>query len=135
MGDIQPRLQAALRSFYEKENERLYLSTINGHLEVYLTSSASPLFIKDIETNTSLNYSLNDLVLYDLKHYLFSCSDNSNISVFDLGKKKKKKTTKELSFFNYYKAKFQMLTVLYDQDKNEVIKNSKKLMESIYSME
>ena len=107
--------------FYEKEKERLYLSTINGHLEVYLTSSASPLFIKDIETNTSLNYSLNDLVLYDLKHYLFSCSDNGNISVFDLGKSGQEKTTKELSFFNYYKAKFQMLTVLYDQDKNEVI--------------
>ena len=107
--------------FYEKEKERLYLSTINGHLEVYLTSSASPLFIKDIETNTSLNYSLNDLVLYELKHYLFSCSDNGNISVFDLGKSGQEKTTKELSFFNYYNSKFQMLTVLYDQDKNEVI--------------
>ena len=107
--------------FYEKENERLYLSTINGHLEVYLTSSACPLFIKDIETNISLNYSLNDLYLYNLKHYLFSCSDNGNISVFDLGKSGQEKMTKELSFFNYYNAKFQMLTVLYDPDKNEVI--------------
>ena len=109
------------RLFYEKENERLYLSTINGHLEVYLTSSASPLFIKDVETNTSLNYSLNDLVLYNIKHYLFSCSDNGNISVFDLGKSGQEKTTKELSFFNYFNAKFQMLTILYDPDKNEVI--------------
>ena len=107
--------------FYEKENERLYLSTINGHLEVYLTSSASPLFITDVETNLSLNYSLNDLVLYNIKHYLFSCSDNGIVSVFDLGKSGQEKTTKELSFFNYYNTKFQMLTVLYDQDKNEVI--------------
>ena len=107
--------------FYEKENERLYLSTINGHLEVYMTSSASPLFITDVETNLSLNYSLNDLVLYNIKHYLFSCSDNGNISVFDLGKAGQEKTTKELSFFNYYNTKFQMLTVLYDTDKNEVI--------------
>ena len=106
---------------YEKENERLYLSTINGHLEVYLTSSASPLFITDVSTNMSLNYSLNDLVLYNIKHYLFSCSDNGYISVFDLGKSGQEKTTKELSFFNYYNTKFQMLTALYDQDKNEVI--------------
>ena len=107
--------------YYERENERLYLSTINGHLEVYLTSSASPYFITDVETNLSLNYSLNDLVLYNIKHYLFSCSDNGIISVFDLGKSGKEKTTKELSFFNYYNAKFQILTVLYDPDKNEVI--------------
>ena len=109
------------RLFYEKENERLYLTTLNGHLEVYLTSSASPLFVTDIKTNLSLNYSLNDIVLYNIKHYLFSCSDNGNISVFDIGKSGKEKTTKELSFFNYYGAKFQMLTILYDPDKNEVI--------------
>ena len=107
--------------FYEKDKERLYLSSINGHLEVYLTSSASPLFMVDIETNLSLNYSLNDLFLYDIKHYLFSCSDNGNVSVFDLGKSGQEKTTKELSFFNYYNAKFRMLTILYDPDKNEVI--------------
>ena len=107
--------------YYEQENERLYLSTINGHLEVYLTSSSSPSFVTDIITNTSMNYSLNDLVPYMLKHYLFSCSDKGNISVFDLGKPGQEKTTKELSFFNYYGAKFQMKTIIYDSDTNEVI--------------
>ena len=58
--------------YYEKENERLYLSTINGHLEVYLISNSTPLFVKDIITNTSENYSLNDLIPYKNKHYLFS---------------------------------------------------------------
>jgi hypothetical protein len=37
--------------YYEIENERLYLSTINGHLEVYLTSSSSPSFVTDIITD------------------------------------------------------------------------------------
>ena len=107
--------------YYEKENERLYLSTINGKLEVYLTSDTFPLFIKDIITNTSENYSLNDLYPFLLKHYLFSCSDNGNISVFDLGKKGQEKTTKELSFFNYYGAKFEIKTIIYDYDTNQII--------------
>ena len=107
--------------YYEQENERLYLSTINGHLEVYTTSSSSPSFITDIITDSSMNYSLNDLVPYNLKHYLFSCSDKGFISVFDLGKKGQEKITKELSFFNYYGAKFQMKTIVYDPDNNEVI--------------
>ena len=107
--------------YYEIENERLYLSTINGHLEVYLTSSPSPSFVTDIITDSSMNYSLNDLVPYMLKHYLFSCSDKGFISVFDLGKKGQEKITKELSFFNYYGAKFQMKTIIYDPDTNEVI--------------
>ena len=107
--------------YYEKENERLYLSTINGHLEVYLTSSSSPTFVKDIITNTSFNYALNDLVPYMLKHYLFSCSDKGNISVFDLGKSGQEKTTKELSYFNYYDAKFQMKSIIYDSDTNQII--------------
>ena len=107
--------------YYEKENERLYLSTINGHLEVYLTSSSSPKFVKDIITNTSFNYALNDLVPYMLKHYLFSCSDKGNISVFDLGKSGQEKTTKELSYFNYYDAKFQMKSIIYDSDTNQII--------------
>lgn len=71
-----------------------------------------PSFVKDIVTNTSKNFALNDLVPYMIKHYLFSCSDNGNISVFDLGKSGQKKITKELSFFNYYGAKFQMKTII-----------------------
>ena len=107
--------------YYEKENERLYLSTINGHLEVYLTSNSSPSFVKDIITNLSENYSLNDLFPYMIKHYLFSCSDNGNISVFDLGKPEQEKITKELSFFNYYGEKFEIKTIIYDSDTNQVI--------------
>ena len=107
--------------YYEKENERLYLSTINGHLEVYLTSNTFPLFVKDIITNISENYSLNDLYPFVLKHYLFSCSDNGNISVFDLGKKGQEKTTKELSFFNYYGGKFEIKSIIFDYDINQII--------------
>ena len=110
-----------IKLYYEKENERLYLSTINGHLEVYLTSNSSPIFIKDIVTTTSENYSLNDLTPFMLKHYLFSCSDNGNISVFDLGKSGQEKITKELSYFNYYGAKFQIKTIIYDYEENQVI--------------
>ena len=107
--------------YFEKENERLYLSTINGHLEVYLTSTSFPSFVKEIVTNLSENYALNDLVPYMIKHYLFSCSDNGNISVFDLGKSGQEKISKELSFFNYFGAKFQMKTIIYDSDTNQVI--------------
>ena len=107
--------------YYEKDCERLYLSTNNGHLEVYLTSASSVTFVKDIICNTSFNYCLNDLVPYTIKHYLFSCSDKGNISVFDLGKQGQEKTTKELSYFNYYDSKFQMKTIIYNPDTNEII--------------
>ena len=106
--------------YYEKENERLYLSTINGHLEVYLTFT-SPLFVAEIITNTSENSPLNDLIPYTIKHYLFSCSDKGNISVFDLGKSGQEKITKELSFFNYYGAKFQIKSIVYESETNQVI--------------
>ena len=107
--------------YYEKENERIYLSTSNGHLEVYLTSNLTPTFIKDVITTNNNKCSLNDLTPYNMKHYLFSCSDIGNISVFDLGKHGQEKTTKELSYFNYYEKKFKIKTIIYDSDLNQVI--------------
>ena len=106
--------------YFDKKNERIYLSTYNGHLEVYLTSTEIASFITDINTSNN-KYSLNDLYPYETKNYLFSCSDLGNISVFDLCKPGQEKTTKELSYFNYYEAKFKIKSILYDPETNEVI--------------
>ena len=106
--------------FFDKTNERIYLSTYNGHLEVFLTSTEVASFIVDVETSNN-KYSLNDLYHYNTKHYLFSCSDFGNISVFDLGKPGQEKTTKELSYFDYYNSKIKIKTVIYDPDTNQVI--------------
>ena len=105
---------------HDKPNERLYLSTYNGHLEVYLTSTEVASFISDVDTSNN-KYALNDLFPYNIKNYLFSCSDYGNISVFDLGKPGQEKTTKELSYFDYYNSKFKIKSVLYDPDNNQVI--------------
>ena len=107
--------------FFDKPNERIYLSTYNGYLEVYLTSTEIASFIVDVNTSNNNKYSLNDLYPYNIKNYLFSCSDFGNISVFDLGKPGQEKTTKELSYFDYYNSKFKIKTVLYDSDTNQVI--------------
>ena len=106
--------------FFDKTNERIYLSTENGHLEVFLTSTEVASFIVDVETSNN-KYSLNDLYHYNTKHYLFSCSDFGNISVFDLGKPGQEKTTKELSYFDYYNSKIKIKSVIYDPDTNQVI--------------
>ena len=106
--------------FFDKTNERIYLSTYNGHLEVFLTSTEVASFIVDVETSNN-KYSLNDLYHYNTKHYLFSCSDFGNISVFDLGKPGQEKTTKELSYFDYYNSKIKIKSVIYDPDTNQVI--------------
>ena len=106
--------------YFDKPNERLYLSTYNGHLEAYLTSTEIASFVTDIDTSNN-KYSLNDFYPYNIKNYLFSCSDYGNISVFDLGKPGQEKTTKELSYFDYYNSKFKIKTVLYDPDTNQVI--------------
>ena len=106
--------------YFDKKNERIYLSTYNGHLEVYLTSTEIASFISDVNTSNH-KYSLNDLYPYDIKNYLFSCSDLGNISVFDLCKPGQEKTTKELSYFNYYDSKFKIKSAIYDPETNEVI--------------
>ena len=56
--------------FFDKPNERLYLSTYNGHLEVYLTSTEIASFISDVDTSNN-KYALNDLFPYNIKNYLF----------------------------------------------------------------
>ena len=94
---------------FDKKNERIYLSTYNGHLEVYLISTELATFVSEINTSNH-KYCLNDLYPYAIKNYLFACSDLGNVSVFDLGKPGQEKTTKELSFFNYYDAKFKIKT-------------------------
>ena len=106
--------------YFDKPNERIYIATYNGHLEVYLTSTEVASFIVDIDTSNN-KYSLNDLYPYNIKNYLFSCSDYGNISVFDLGKPGQEKTTKELSYFDYYNSKFKIKSVIYDSDTNQVI--------------
>ena len=106
--------------YFDKKNERIYLSTFNGHFEVYLISTELATFITEINTSNH-KYCLNDLYPYAIKNYLFSCSDLGNVSVFDLGKPGQEKTTKELSYFNYYGAKFKIKSILYDSDTNQVI--------------
>ena len=106
--------------FFDKQNERIYLSTYSGHLETYLTSTEIASFIVDIDTSNN-KYSINDLYPYNIKNYLFGCSDYGNISVFDLGKPGQEKTTKELSYFDYYNSKFKIKSVIYDPDTNQVI--------------
>ena len=106
--------------YFDKTNERIYLTTYHGHLEVYLTSTEIASFITDVDTSNN-KYQLNDLFPYNIKNYLFSCSDYGNISVFDLGKPGQEKTTKELSYFDYYNSKFKIKTVLYDSETNQVI--------------
>ena len=106
--------------YFDKNNERIYLSTYNGHLEVFLISTEFATFITEINTSNN-KYTLNDLYPYEIKNYLFSCSDLGNISVFDLGKPGQEKTTKELSYFNYYESKFKVKSILYDSDTNQVI--------------
>ena len=106
--------------YFDKKNERIYLSTYNGHFEVYLISTELATFITEINTSNH-KYCLNDLYPYAIKNYLFSCSDLGNVSVFDLGKPGQEKTTKELSYFNYYGAKFKIKSILYDSDTNQVI--------------
>ena len=106
--------------FHDKSNNRIYLSTYDGHLEVFVTFAEITSFIVNIYTSNH-KYTLNDLTCYNIKNYLFSCSDNGNISVFDLGKQGQEKTTKELSYFNYYDAKIKIKSVIYDSDTNQVI--------------
>ena len=106
--------------YFDKKNERIYLSTYNGHLDVFLISTEFATFISEINTSNH-KYCLNDLYPYAIKNYLFSCSDLGNVSVFDLGKPGQEKTTKELSYFNYYESKFKIKSVVYDSDSNQVI--------------
>ena len=106
--------------YFDKRNERIYLTTYNGHLEAYLISTELATFVTEIDTSNN-KYTLNDLYPYEIKNYLFSCSDLGNISVFDLCKPGQEKTTKELSYFNYYDAKFKIKSILYDADTNQVI--------------
>lgn len=117
---VRESTSSYVRMFFDKENERLYLSTWAGNVEVYVTSTYPPTFVKET-FSTSEKYPLNDFAFYPLKHYLFSCSDSGLVSVFDLGKPGQEKTTKELSYFDYYEAKIKLKAVLYDMDNNDVL--------------
>ena len=67
--------------YFDKKNERIYLSTYNGHLEVFLISTELATFV--IEINTSNNkYTLNDLYPYEIKNYLFSCFSYTSSLLF-----------------------------------------------------
>ena len=108
-----------LRLFLDSPNDRLYLSTSQGHLEVFQTSTKTPTFIKDVAS--SQNLPINDIFCTRGKNLLFGCSDGGFVHVFDLGKPGQEKTTKEISYFDYFETKVKLKSILWEKERNFVV--------------
>ena len=102
--------------FFDKENERIFLTNEIGQVLIYLTNEEIPSCVKIVQT-----HSKNVIRGFDIslkKFYIFTSTMKGDISILDLGNIGREKYIEELSYFG---AESQLRLVRYNEENNELL--------------
>ena len=119
LNEKNPTIKEYIKLELDKINNRLFCATSDRRIEIYLTNENPPVFVNNIET--SCKGRLTDFIINYTKNYLFCVDSKGNISVIDFNKPGKEKLGKEISTFNYYDKKVNFTSIIYYEQRNELI--------------
>ena len=102
--------------FFDKANERIFLTNEIGQVLIYLTNEEIPSLVKIIQTHSKNVIRGLDINLK--KYYIFTSSMKGDISILDLGNPGREKFIEELSYFG---AESQLRLVRYNEENNELL--------------
>ena len=83
--------------YFDKPNERIFLTNEAGILSVFMTNTFPPTLINVIQTNST--HCIRGLDIEFTKQYIFTGTNKGDISILDLGAPGKEKLIKEISYF------------------------------------
>ena len=103
--------------FFDRANERIFLTNEIGQVLIYLTDNGEmPTFVKTVQTHSKNVIRGLDISLK--KYYIFTSSMKGDISILDLGNTGREKFVEEIS---YLSAKSQLRLIRYNEENNELI--------------
>ena len=103
--------------FFDKENERIFLTNEIGQVMVYITGNEEiPTLVKIIQTH-SKNV-IRGLDVSIKKCYIFTSSMKGDISILDMGTPGREKFIEEIS---YLSAESQLRLIRYNEENNELL--------------
>ena len=115
--------------FFDKENERIFLTNEIGQLFIYITDNEKPNLVKIIQTHTK--NSIRGIDVIPKKYFLFTASIKGDISVFDLGFSGKEKFIEEISYFG---ADVQFRIIRYNEENSELYTGDQKGKITVFSL-
>jgi WD40 repeat protein len=119
LNEKNPIIKEYIKLELDKINHRLFCATSDRRIEIYLTNENPPVLVCNIET--SCQGRLNDFIINYTKSFLFCVDSKGNISIVDFNKPGKEKLGKEISTFNYYGKKINFTSIIYYEQRNELI--------------
>jgi hypothetical protein len=115
--------------YFDKKNERVFLTNETGMVSIFLTNSTSPIIVNMVQTHT-LN-TIRGLEIHLFKRYLFTATNKGDISILDLGMPGKEKFIKE---FSYFGGNVEIRIVRYNEENNELITGDQQGRITIWSL-
>ena len=115
--------------YFDKKNNRIFLTNTIGNLYIYLTEIKIPSLVNIIQTHTQDTIRGFDIQLK--KNYIFTATNKGNISVLDLGIPGKEKLIKEISYFG---GEIQIRIIRYKEENNELITGDQNGKITIWSL-
>ncbi len=115
--------------YFDKKNNRIFLTNTIGNLYIYLTEIKIPSLVNIIQTHTQDTIRGFDIQLK--KNYIFTATNKGNISVLDLGNPGKEKLIKEISYFG---GEIEIRIIRYKEENNELITGDQNGKITIWSL-
>ena len=115
--------------YFDKVNDRIFLTNEIGQVYIYLTNQDIPVKVKIVQTN-SKNV-LRGLEVSLRKYYIFTSSMKGDISVLDLGTSGREKFVEEISYFG---ADLQLRIIRYNEENSELLTGDQSGKVTVWSL-
>ena len=115
--------------FFDKMNERIFLTNEIGQVIIYLTDKDIPVCVKIVQTHSKNNLRGLDISLR--KYYIFTCSIKGDISILDLGTSGREKFVEEISYFG---GDLPMRVISYNEENSELFTGDQSGRITVWSL-
>ena len=115
--------------FFDRNNERIFLSNEIGQVNIYLTNEETPVCVKTVQTHSKS--SLRGFEINLKKFYIFTASIKGDISVLDLGNVGREKFVEEISFFG---GDLHMRIIRYNEENSELLTGDQNGRVTVWSL-
>ena len=115
--------------FFDRINDRIFLTNEIGQVNIYLTNEETPICAKIVQTHSKNK--LRGLEVSLRKYYIFTASLKGDISVLDLGNVGREKYVEEISYFG---ADLQMRIIRYNEENSELLTGDQSGRVTVWSL-